>query len=115
MTAAKPSWRDILPIHPAGDLFPPMSLDELRALGADIVKRGLTAPIALWRAHPKMQAQLLDGRNRLVNTVIMKWRERRGLEPIGDNPEFPVTKRGPAEPLGNNVKRKRKNVETEHE
>jgi hypothetical protein len=65
MTAAKPSWRDILPIHPAGDLFPPMSLDELRALGADIVKRGLTAPIALWRAHPKMQAQLLDGRNRL--------------------------------------------------
>jgi broad specificity phosphatase PhoE len=50
-----------------------------------------------------------------INTVIMKWRERRGLEPIGDNPEFPVTKRGPAEPLGNNVKRKRKNVETEHE
>jgi hypothetical protein len=39
--------------------------DELRELGADILANGLTTPIALWRAHPKGQAQLLDGRNRL--------------------------------------------------
>jgi hypothetical protein len=25
------SWRDILPVHPAADLFPMMSRDELRA------------------------------------------------------------------------------------
>jgi hypothetical protein len=60
-----PSWRDVLPIHPAANLFPLMSPDELRALGDDIVKNGLTSPIVLWCAHPKGQAQLLDGRNRL--------------------------------------------------
>jgi hypothetical protein len=42
-----------------------MSSDELQTLGADIVKNGLTSPIALWRAHPDGQAVLLDGRNRL--------------------------------------------------
>ena len=32
-TTAKPtpSWRDVLPIHPAADLFPLMSPDELTA------------------------------------------------------------------------------------
>jgi hypothetical protein len=59
------SWRDLIPIHPAADLFPLMPPDELRALGEDIVKNGLTNSIALWRADPKAQAQLLDGRNRL--------------------------------------------------
>jgi hypothetical protein len=44
-TAADPapatSWRDILPVHPAAELFPRMSADELRALGEDIRKHGL--------------------------------------------------------------------------
>jgi len=58
-------WRDTLPIHPAAELFPRMSPNELKALGADIVRNGLTSPIALWRADPKAPEQLLDGRNRL--------------------------------------------------
>ena len=60
------SWRDTLPVHPAAELFPLMSPDELRELGADIVKKnGLVAPIALWRRNPNEPLQLLDGRNRL--------------------------------------------------
>jgi hypothetical protein len=63
---SRKSWRDVLPIHPAAELFPPMSSDELRELGADIVKKnGLVAPIALWRRNPNEPLQLLDGRNRL--------------------------------------------------
>jgi hypothetical protein len=67
-TTAKPtpSWRDVLPIHPAAELFPRMSPDELRALGEDIKKRGLMSPIMLW--SPSIdddQTFLLDGRNRL--------------------------------------------------
>jgi transposase len=66
-TTAKPapSWRDTLPIHSAAKLFPEMSPDEQKVVGADIRKHGLTSPIALWQADPKGQAQLLDGRNRL--------------------------------------------------
>jgi hypothetical protein len=64
--AAKKSWRDVLPIHPAAELFPRMSKDELRALGEDILKHGLTSPIAVWRADPNAEGhQLLDGRSRL--------------------------------------------------
>jgi hypothetical protein len=63
-TALK-SWRSILPIHPAAEMFPPMSDDELRALGEDIVKNRLTSPIVLWEADKKTPAVLLDGRNRL--------------------------------------------------
>jgi hypothetical protein len=58
-------WRSNLPVHPAAELFPLMSPDGLRVLGADIIKNGLTSPIALWRAGPGEQAALLDGRNRL--------------------------------------------------
>jgi hypothetical protein len=35
--APSPSWRDVLPVHPAAELFEPLSPDELRALGEDIV------------------------------------------------------------------------------
>jgi hypothetical protein len=60
------SWRNLLPIHPAADLFPLMPPDELRALGEDIVKNGLRSHIVLWRSDPKSPtAVLLDGRNRL--------------------------------------------------
>jgi hypothetical protein len=38
--APKP-WREVLPIHPAAEL-------ELRELGEDIKKHGLTAPVVLW-------------------------------------------------------------------
>jgi hypothetical protein len=42
-----------------------MSEPELKELGEDIKKNGLTSPIVLWQADPKAPEQLLDGRNRL--------------------------------------------------
>jgi hypothetical protein len=36
------SWRDVLPIHPAAELFPLMSPGELRALGEDIKTKSCT-------------------------------------------------------------------------
>jgi hypothetical protein len=59
------SWRNILPVHPAAELFPRMSPDELCELGEDMLENGVTSPIALWRADPKAQLQMLDGINRL--------------------------------------------------
>jgi ParB-like chromosome segregation protein Spo0J len=46
------------PIHPAAELFPMMSDEELRALADDIKANGLQQPVVLYGA------QLLDGRNR---------------------------------------------------
>jgi hypothetical protein len=65
------SWRDILKIHPAAELFPRMSDDELRELAADIKAHGLKQPIVLWspgysgdgmKDRPRY---VLDGINRL--------------------------------------------------
>jgi len=68
-------WRDILPTHPAADLFPLMSSDELQALGEDIRKHGLHEPITVVRQYRRhadgtlhvgeYDLVLLDGRNRL--------------------------------------------------
>jgi hypothetical protein len=63
--SAPPSWRQLAPAHPAADLFPRMSADELRSLGEDIKKRGLTSPIVLWRESPEASVQVLDGISRL--------------------------------------------------
>jgi hypothetical protein len=66
-----PSWRDVLKVHPAAELFPRMSGDELKALGEDIKKNGLKSPIVLWspgysgdgvKDRPRY---VLDGINRL--------------------------------------------------
>src|SRR5262245_33661934 len=58
-------WREVLPIHPAANLFPCTSNDDLKTLGEDIKMNKLTSSIVLWRESPKAQAQLLDGRSRL--------------------------------------------------
>jgi hypothetical protein len=60
-TPASSSWRSALPIHPAAELSPRMSPDELRALGEDIVKSGLKSPIVLWRRDSRSLPSLLDG------------------------------------------------------
>jgi hypothetical protein len=57
-------WRDVLPVHPAADLFPLMSESELRELGEDIKKNGLRSPITVYNG------ELLDGRNRLDAMVL---------------------------------------------
>jgi hypothetical protein len=60
-----PSWRDVLKIHPAADLFPLLPAPELKALGEDIRKHGLRIPTIWWRDPGSRQLYLLDGRNRL--------------------------------------------------
>jgi hypothetical protein len=44
------SWREQIKVHPAADLFPMMSNDELKALGEDIKENGLKTNIAVWQA-----------------------------------------------------------------
>jgi hypothetical protein len=60
-------WRDVLQIHPAAELFPLMTPDELRVLGEDIKRRGGVPAISpvLWEAEKGAPLLLLDGRNRL--------------------------------------------------
>jgi hypothetical protein len=51
--------------HPAAELFPLMTKDELRTLGADIKKNGLVSPIVRTK-----EGVILDGRNRLAACEI---------------------------------------------
>jgi hypothetical protein len=59
------SWRDLLPIHPAAELFPRMSPDELKALGADIKNNGQHVPVTVWKEQKHLPPKLLDGISRL--------------------------------------------------
>jgi len=68
-------WRDVLKIHPAVELFPPLDPDEMRALGDDIRKHGLHEPVVVMRQYRRREGGtmdvreydlvLIDGRNRL--------------------------------------------------
>jgi hypothetical protein len=42
------SWRDVLPIHPACALFPPIPEAELKELARDIEAHGLQTPAVVW-------------------------------------------------------------------
>ena len=59
----------MLKVHPAAELFPLMSPDELKVLGEDIQKNGLQHPVVLWSPGDDenllSEEFLLDGRNRL--------------------------------------------------
>ena len=59
------TWRDVLPVHPAADLFPMMNKEELLELGNDIKKNGQLACVVLREAEKGAPRLLLDGRNRL--------------------------------------------------
>jgi hypothetical protein len=63
----KKGWRDVLPVHPAAEIFPLMSEPELKAMAEDIKKNGLQVPIVLCRADDRRPNpySLVDGRNRL--------------------------------------------------
>jgi integrase len=43
-TRSQKSWREVIKIHPAADLFPLMSPEELRVLGNDIKANGMHQP-----------------------------------------------------------------------
>jgi hypothetical protein len=62
--ARRPTWRDVLPIHPAADAYPPVGGDELAELGADIKAHGLKLDVVLFRGE-EGGLSLLDGRSRL--------------------------------------------------
>jgi DNA-binding Lrp family transcriptional regulator len=57
------SWRDILKVHPACELFPPLPPDELKALGDDIQKNRLQERAKVMCQGDKFV--LIDGRSRL--------------------------------------------------
>jgi hypothetical protein len=57
------TWRDKYKVHPAADVFPPMSDAELAELGEDIKANGLKHPIIFQRDTD--EPVLLGGRNRL--------------------------------------------------
>jgi hypothetical protein len=57
-------WRKHLPVHPACELLPPVSEDELKALAEDIKANGLIEPIVVF-VEADDRKVLLDGRNRL--------------------------------------------------
>jgi hypothetical protein len=88
-------WRDILPIHPAAELFPLMSPDELRELGENIRKNGLQIPIVACSGNGS--TSLVDGRNRLDgmdDVGILRIAGRRTLEyrnPTGEWVRVPST------------------------
>jgi hypothetical protein len=54
------NWRDVLPIHPAADLFPLMDAQRLAELVEDIRTNGLQHSIVL------CDGKILDGRNRYL-------------------------------------------------
>ena len=66
------SWRDTIRVHPAADLFPMMSDEELVALGEDI-KGGLINPIAI-QVNDDGVPLLIDGSNRLDAMERIGWR-----------------------------------------
>jgi hypothetical protein len=88
MTSKPTSWRDVLSIHPAAELFPMMSEQELRDLGDDIKKHGLRESVSL------LDGNLVDGRNRLdamelvglkviVNGQLdVAWKNVQGVDPV---------------------------------
>jgi hypothetical protein len=57
-------WREKFKVHPAADVFPMMSDEELKALAADIKEYDLLSPIVFWHDDDDNE-YLLDGRNRL--------------------------------------------------
>jgi hypothetical protein len=82
------SWRDVIKVHPAADLFPMMTADELKALGEDIKKNGLRVPVILWEAGEDTLV-LLDGRNRLdameaVGLPVLDQDNQLGWNVVGD-------------------------------
>jgi hypothetical protein len=66
-------WREQYKVHPAADVFPMMSDEELAKLGEDIKTNGLKHPIIFMDMDGR-DLVLLDGRNRLEAI------ERAGME-----------------------------------
>ena len=94
-------WRAQYKVHPAADVFPMMSDDELAALGEDIKANGLRSPITVIDA-PDGVRYLLDGRNRLEAM------ERAGLSTkcLAWNPDEPEWEHAAAFVISANIRRR---------
>jgi hypothetical protein len=64
-TCEPSKWREKYKVHPAADVFPMMSDDELQKLGEDIEKHGLKHPLTFFKSGDD-ESVLVDGRNRLT-------------------------------------------------
>jgi hypothetical protein len=64
------SERNVLPVHPAAELFPIMAGAELVELGNDIKKHGLQLSIVIY-VDPDGKEWLLEGRSRLAAMEIV--------------------------------------------
>ena len=64
--AAATHWRDLIKVHEACELIPPMTADEFEELAADIEIHGIINPIVVWRPSDTAAWVLLDGRHRLA-------------------------------------------------
>jgi ParB-like chromosome segregation protein Spo0J len=81
ITAKKPapSWRDVLKIHPAAELFPLMTKAQLRELANDIKQNGLRLPCSIIESG-RGKRVLIDGRNRLDALELLGDDERLHLD-----------------------------------
>jgi hypothetical protein len=69
---ARFNWRDLLPVHPAAELFPLMSEAELRELAENIKANGLRVRIVTWWPPDNSSGPLLlDGRNRFDALALL--------------------------------------------
>jgi hypothetical protein len=64
-TETKKSWRDVIEIHPAANVFPLLAEEDLKALAKDIEQNGLRSRVACWRDDEADKVYLIDGRSRL--------------------------------------------------
>ena len=58
-------WRDILPVHPAADMLPRLSVEALMELGRSIRDLGMLHPVVILRDPAANTLSLLDGISRL--------------------------------------------------
>ncbi|MGH9319665.1 MAG: hypothetical protein ACRD3V_07220, partial [Vicinamibacteria bacterium] len=61
---SRPNWRDVIPVHPAADVFPLLDPWAHKNLAKDIDANGLRNPVLVW-SDADGKEWLLDGRNRL--------------------------------------------------
>jgi hypothetical protein len=74
-----PTWRERIKVHPAADLFPMMSDDELDELAKDIAEHGLRNFVTWFHGANLAEPSLLDGRNRAAAIARIPDKERRAV------------------------------------
>jgi hypothetical protein len=74
MSTKQKPWREVLPIHPAADMLPLMSAEQLREHADDIAAQGLIVPVTITEHvadDGKHTVLLLDGRNTLDALALL--------------------------------------------